>query len=170
MVASTLDDADPDTIVNGMLNIDSDPYEGYLEGQSAKRNMDLSKEMFTKNEDRYKNTMQDFFNDQTIKSNLGEYHFELDNIHHDTPLTNAYEVNVHHDNIMKPQIIVTATNQKQRVDEDVVGLDDFAKDIEPNYFKLDNHTLTGDLADEYNKHIQDDYIPFHHRPLIGSAA
>jgi len=165
IVASALEDADPDSIVNWMLEISADPYESYLEWQSAKRNLDLSKKMFTKNEDRYQNDLQEFLNDNTIKTNLWEYHFELDALHHDTPISSSYEVDVHHTNVMKPQIIVSATNQKQRVEDDVVWLDSFAQDIEPNYFKLDAHQLTIDLANEYNQHVQDDYIPFHHKPL-----
>ncbi len=169
IVATSLVDSDPDTIVNWMLNIDSDPYLGYVEWQSSIWNKTLSEAMFAKNEDRYKNIMQDFFNDQTLKSKLWEYHFELDKIKHEAPLTNAYEVNVHHNNVFKPQITITATNQKQRVEEDVIWLEDFAQDIEPHYFTLDTHHLTADLAKEYDTYIQDDYVPFHHSQVVGDA-
>lgn len=122
--------------------------------------------MFATNNDRYQNTLQEFLNDQTLRSNLGAYHFELDSIEHETPISSSYELSVHHENVMKPQVIVTTTNQKERVDEDVIGLEDFAQDIKPNYLNLDIHQLTNDLAHEYTKHVQGEYIPSHHRPLI----
>jgi len=166
VVWSTLEESDVVRIVSGMLDIDPEPYALYLESQSSKRNLKLSNKTFEKNEDRYQNIMQDFLNDNTLQTSLWSYHFELDSLHHESPLASTYEVNVHHDNKMRAEIEVKSTGHKEKVDEDVVWLDDFSQDIEPNYFKLDSHKLTQDLANEYQKFVSDDYVPFHHRPMI----
>lgn len=165
-VHRTLPNADPHIIVSWILNFETEPYSEYVKTESREWNTSLWNEIFAKEGERYENSLRDFLQNETFTTEFGTYNLELGGIQYEVGSTTPYQFSYTHRNTLSWKVKTHGHWDMFLLEEDVVGIQDFANDLRWEYFKRDILNVTKSHEQEYAKRMLGEYVPDNHIPCI----
>jgi hypothetical protein len=165
-VSATLPHVNPWTIVWWILTYTNDPYISYTQQESKQRNKKIWQTVTKKSEEKYFNTLWEYLKNETFATRFGIYHLDLNSINYEVESSTPFQFTYTHQNGMFWKVKAHSTGDQFILEEDVVGLHDFAADLKSPYMEMDTNHVTWDFGNVYSEKMNNDYIPNSHRPCV----
>ena len=139
--------------------MDPSSYEDYTKKVSTKILGKQAKEWQNRFWSKYENQQQDFLNTVIFTTDIGKYICEIKSME-TTPNANTHKtVQYSHKTSLSPWVIPHNDPVKQKVENDVVGLESRKEERKPNYIARHHTNVLNDLNNLYIEHTQNEIIP-----------
>lgn len=158
---NNLPDVDAESLVQGILAYDHDPYVQYTKGQSKNWLMTSSKETIMKHMERYKSDMDAFVRTFIKTGALGMYFHTITSMDIQAEQTTHDSFDHGHTVNFEPQVKVLGTDTIEVVEKDTVGLESLLSDIKPQYVSALSQRLHKDIGAAYTVHGEEYYGEHH---------
>lgn len=163
VVTNYLPDADPKAIVDAwLLALSTDSYESYIKWVVVDHNIKAWRTLVEKENDKYMNTLGSWLKWERKQTNMWNYYFEMKKLHESCPLATLESISIDHATTLQAKCITKANGSIELVEKDDIGLEDFKRDIEPEFISFHNKEIQADREKNIAESIGDDFIPNNH--------